>query len=110
MNRFITVTLVSTTETTDDYGNTTATTLSKVYDLVRFAPRASTERSSTDTPAVITNASLYRRGEFPAMPQDTIAITNQHPHMDGTWQVDGEAGQWASGVEVAIKRVGVQGG
>lgn len=109
MNSTIKVTLVSTTETTDDYGNTNSTTSSKDYDQVRFAPRSSNERRSSQTPAVITAASLYRRGEFPATPQDSIVITNQHPHIDGTWQVEGDAGQWTSGVEVAIRRTGAQG-
>jgi hypothetical protein len=109
VKRYITVTLVSTTETSDDYGNTTPTTSSKSYDQVRFSPRASSERSDVQSPAVITAASLYRRGEFPVMPPDAIMIANQHPHIDGTWQVDGEVGQWASGVEVAIQRVGAQG-
>lgn len=106
MNRYITVVLDSVTEATDDYGDSTTTTLSKSYDRVRFAPRSSNERRTVDTPAVITAASLYRRGEFPVMPDDQIRIVNQHPHIDGTWQVEGEVGQWASGVEVAIARVG----
>lgn len=109
MNRYITVVLDSVTRTTDDYGDSTETTVSKSYDQVRFAPRSSSERRSVDTPAVITNASLYRRGEFPVMPQDAIRIVNQHPHIDGTWQVEGDVGQWASGVEVAIERVGSPG-
>jgi hypothetical protein len=33
-------------------------------------------------------------------------IVDQHPLIDGTWQVDGDAGYWGRGVEVAIKRAG----
>lgn len=108
MNRYITVTLVSENPTRDDDGDTDYDPTSRSYDQVRFAPRSSNERS-TNNPAVISAASLYRRGEFPVMPQDTITITGQHAQIDGTWQVEGEVGRWASGVEVAIKRAGSPG-
>lgn len=106
MNRFITVTLESTTTTTDDYGDSTSSTTTRRYDRVRFVPRSSSERADQRAPAVITAASLLRRGEFPVNPSDAIVISGQHPHIDGRWQVEGEVGQWASGVEVAIMRAG----
>ena len=107
MNRFITVTLVDVTVTGDDgLGNTTETTTTTDYPNVRFAPRSSTERTDPRQPAVVTGAQLVRRGEFPADAADRIVITDQHPQIDGTWQVEGEVGRWASGVEVAIQRVG----
>ena len=109
MNRYITVTLDSAAAAREDDGDTDYATSSATYDQVRFAPRASTERQNERTPAVLTAASLYRRGEFPVAPQDTIRIVNQHPLIDGSWQVVGDVGRWASGVEVAIQRVGSPG-
>lgn len=106
MNRHITVTLTSATVTRDGYGDGTESDSARAYDLVRFIPRASTERPDPRSPAVITSGSLMRRGSFPVMPDDTITITGQDPHIDGTWLVDGVPGQWATGVEVAIKRAG----
>jgi hypothetical protein len=104
VNRHITVTLTSVTTTTDDLGNTTETTTTADYDQVRFVPRSSTESNDSRTPKVITAASLYRRGEFPVDEDDTITIAGQHDQIDGTWRVEGQAGRWATGVEVAIKR------
>lgn len=106
MNRHITVTLVSVTEVDDGLGNITETPSSADYDAVRFAPRSSDESTDSDSPRVITAASLYRRGEFPAGVADRILIAGQHASINGTWRVDGEVGRWASGVEVAIKRTG----
>lgn len=100
----ITVTLVSTTQTTDDLGNVTETSTSTTYDKVRFAPRSSSERTDSRSPAVITGATVYRRGEFPAKAADRIVISAQNPLIDGTWQVEGDSGYWGAGVEVAIKR------
>lgn len=99
----ITVTLVSTTTTDDGLGNTTDETTSDDY-LVRYAPRSSSERTDNRTPAVLSGATLYARGEFPVYAADSIVIADQHPMIDGTWQVDGDAGYWGVGVEVAIKR------
>ena len=48
---------------------------------------------------------LYRRGEFPAASADRIVIAGESDLIDGTWQVEGEAGFWGRGTEVAIKRV-----
>lgn len=106
MLRHITVTLVSVTETDDGLGNITEGTSPTSYDAVRFSPRSSAESSDPARPRVITGAALYRRGEFPADVADRIVIAGQHASIDGTWQVEGEVGRWASGVEVAIKRVG----
>lgn len=102
----ITVSLVNVVVTTNDDGDSTETPTSADYDGVRFAPRSSSERTDSRVPAVLTGATLYRRGEFPVTPTDRIVIADQHPLIDGTWQVEGEAGYWGRGVEVAIKRVG----
>lgn len=105
MDRYVTVTLVSVTETDDGLGNISETTGSASYDQVRFAPRSSAESSDSTEPRVVTGAALYRRGEFPADEADRIVIAGQHSSINGTWQVVGDVGRWASGVEVAIKRV-----
>lgn len=101
----ISVTLVAVTTTDDGLGNTTETTTEATYDKIRFAPRSSSERVDPRSPAVITAASLYRRGEFPAAPADRIVIAGESDLIDGTWQVEGEPGFWGRGTEVAIKRV-----
>lgn len=102
----ISVTLVTVTATDDGLGNLTETTTEATYDKVRFAPRASSERTDSRSPAVITGASLYRRGEFPAARADRIVIAGVSDLIDGTWQVDGEPGYWGRGTEVAITRAG----
>lgn len=102
----ITVTLVSVVTTTDDLGDATETTTSTTYDAVRLAPRTSSERVDSRSPAIVTGATLYRRDAFPVTPDDRIIIADQHPLIDGTWQVEGDPGYWGRGVEVAIKRVG----
>lgn len=101
----ISVSLISTTTTEDDYGDSTETTSSATYDRVRFSPRASSERRDNRAPAVITGATLYRRGDFPIKAADTILIAEGNPMVDGKWQVEGDPGFWGRGVEVAIKRV-----
>lgn len=101
----ISVTVVAVTTADDGLGNTTETTTSTVYDRCRFAPRSSSERTDPRAPAVITGGSVTRRGEFPVGRRDRIVITNQHPLIDGTWQVEGDPGYWGVGVEVAVKRV-----
>lgn len=100
----ISVTLETVTEMPDTYGNVSESVSSTTYDRVQFAPRSSTERADPRVPAVITGATLYRRGDFPVFAADRIVIADQSPMIDGTWQVDGEAGYWGRGVEVAIKR------
>lgn len=104
MQRHITVSLVSVTEADDGLGNITETTSSASYDRVRFAPTSSAETDRPDSPRVVTGAKLYRRGDFPVRLADRITIAGQHASIDGTWQVEGEVGRWASGVEVAITR------
>jgi hypothetical protein len=100
----ITVTLMATTTTDDGLGNTTDETTSTDYPGVRYAPRSSAERTDARTPAVLSGATLYARGDFPVHAADSIVIADQHPLIDGTWQVDGDAGYWGVGVEAAIKR------
>jgi hypothetical protein len=102
----ITVTLETVVVNDDGLGNTTETPTSTEYDGVRFAPRSSAERTDPRQPAVLSGATLYRRDEFPATASSRIVIVDQHPLIDGTWQVDGDAGYWGRGVEVAIKRAG----
>ena len=106
MSHLITVTLVTVAATKDRYGNTIRTETTAEYDRVRFAPRSSAERNDPHAPGVITGATLYRRGDFPVFAADRIKITDQHPLIDGSWQVEGEAGYWGAGVEVAIGRAG----
>lgn len=101
----IAVSLVNVVETVDEYGDTTEVITSVTYNMVRFAPRGSAERTDSRSPAVLTGATLYRRDEFPVTPTDRIVIAGQHALIDGTWQVEGEAGYWGRGIEVAIKRV-----
>lgn len=102
----ITVTLVSVAVEDDGLGNTTETPTETEYAGVRFAPRSSSESTDARQPAVISGASLYRRGDFPVNDADRIIIDGQHPLIDGTWQVEGDAGYWGAGVEVAIVRAG----
>lgn len=101
----ISVSLVTVTTTDDGLGNTTETTTTATYDRVRFAPRSSSERTDPRAPAVITAASLYRRGAFPVKAADRIVIAGQSSLINGTWQVEGEPGYWGRGTEIAIKRV-----
>lgn len=102
----ITVTLVTVATTRDQYGDETTSEVRRPYDRVRFAPRSSEERSDSRAPAVITAASLYRRGDFPVGRDDRIEIAGQSEFVNGTWQVEGDPGFWGRGIEVAIKRVG----
>jgi len=101
----ISVTLVSTTTTKDKYGDSTDATSSVTYDRVRFSPRSSSERSDNRAPAVITGATLYRRGDFPVGAADSIVIAEGNAMIDGTWQIEGDPGFWGRGVEVAVKRL-----
>jgi hypothetical protein len=106
-----TVTVVSTTTTTDDYGNSTTDTIEKTLDWALISPRSSAERSDPHSPAVITGAALYAPFDTAIDADDTLIVANHSPAMDGTWQVDGMAGawslnEWKAGVEVALKRAG----
>lgn len=105
MSAFITVTLQSVTTVDDGLGNITETDTSQTYDRVRFAPRSSAERTDPRAPAVITGATLYRKGDFPVTRADAVVIADVDPMIDGTWQVDGDPGYWGGvGIEVAITR------
>ena len=101
----ISVSVVSVTSTDDGLGNSTEDTVTTPYDRVRFAPRSSDERTDPRSPAVITAASLYRRGEFLVDSNDRIIIAGESDLIDGTWQVEGAPGYWGRGTEVAVKRV-----
>jgi hypothetical protein len=105
MHGEISVTVVSVTTTTDPLGNTTETTTS-TPETVLFAPRASSERADQRSPAVITGATIYKRGPGLSIdPDDRLLIAGVDPKIDGTWQVDGDAGFWGNaGTEVASVR------
>lgn len=105
------VTVRSTTTTTDDLGDSTTETVDTTLDWALIAPRSSTERVDPRSPAVVTAASIY--GPFgTALNSDDVLIVSGHsPSMDGTWQVEGMPGDWSlngweAGFEVAVKRAG----
>lgn len=102
----ISVTVVSTVTTTTDDGDSSHVTIEVEYDGCLFAPRSSSERNSSRSPAVITGATLYREGGLPVDADDEIRISGVSPQVDGTWQVEGAPGDWGVGVEVAITRTG----
>lgn len=101
-----TVTHIAVTKTTDPYGNDTVTKADPVPVAgVVFAPRASTERADSRTPAVITGGTLYGLKGVTISPLDQFTV-------DGVlYDVEGDAGHWVSpftgrdfGYEVAVKR------
>lgn len=106
----ISVTVISSSTTEDKYGDATTTATEEPLSGVLFAPRSSQERTDNTSPAVITAASLYIPGGLPdgvtLDSDDTIRISDVHPLIDGTYQVEGIPGYWAGPVEVAIKRTG----
>jgi len=97
---YITVSLVTVTTTTDQYGDSTETETSQDVDQCLFAPRTSTDREDPRQPAVITGGALYMPYGAP------IPGPNDHFVIDGRkWAVDGEPAVWGTaGIEVALKR------
>jgi hypothetical protein len=105
MFRDITITVTSVTVTDDGLGNTTETTTNATVPGVLFAPRSSSERTDSRTPAVITGGTIYKRGPgLTVDANDRITISGVSPMIDGTWQVEGEPGYWGAGTEVAVVR------
>jgi hypothetical protein len=101
----ITITVVSVTTTRDDYGDETNTQTTATVAGCLFAPRSSTERSNTRSPAVISGGTIYKPGPgLVVNADDKITISGVSPMIDGTWSVEGEPGYWGVGTEVAVTR------
>lgn len=106
----ISVVVVSSESTDDDYGNSTTTETRTLVRRVLYAPRSSNERVDPRSPAVLTAASLYFLDGVTLDADDSIEITEVHPLVDGVYEVDGRPGYWGrigdvEGVEVAVNRV-----
>ena len=104
-----TVVVRSTVTTTDDLGDSTTTATETTLDWALIAPRSSTERTDSRSPAVITAASIYAPFETALDADDVLVVSNHSPAMDGAWQVEGmpgawSLGDWRAGLEVAVKR------
>lgn len=107
-----TVTLVSTTTTTDSHGDGTTETTSTTLAWALIAPRSSSERTDPHAPAVITAATLYAPYDTAIDSDDTVVVADHSPAMNGTWQVEGLPGAWGMdgwkpGLEVALTRAEV---
>lgn len=107
------VSKVSTTTTTDEYGDATTGTVETPLSWAIIAPRSSDERTDSRAPAVITAAVLYGPVDEAPDTDDTLVVSGHSAAMDGTWQVEGTSGAWVSpfsdwrpGFEVALKRAG----
>lgn len=103
------VTVRSTVTTTDDLGNSTTETSETTLDWALIAPRSSTERVDSRSPAVITAATIYGPFGTALDSDDVLIVSNHSPSMNGSWQVEGMPGDWslngwAPGFEVAVKR------
>lgn len=105
----ISVTVVSTVTTGDVLGDSTATT-TRTDARALYAPRASQEGTDSHSPKVYVAASLYFVDGLPdgvtLDSDDTVVITDVHPLVDGTYQVEGIPGYWGGPVEVAVTRTG----
>lgn len=104
-----TVTVRSTVTTTDEYGDSTTETSESVLDWALVAPRASSERADSRTPAVVTAASIYGPFGTSLNAESVLIVADHSPSMDGEWQVEGRPGDWSlgdwrPGFEVAVKR------
>jgi len=97
---YITVQMVSTTTTMDQYGDSTTSETSQNIEQCLFAPRTSTERTDPRQPAVITGGALYMPYGAPTPKAvDYVVIEGRK------WAVDGEPGVWGTGgIELALKR------
>lgn len=104
-----TVTQARTTVTRDDDGNETSASTTATWDWALIAPRSSSERVDSRTPAVIDAATLYGPHDLEVSADDTLTVSGHSPAMDGEWHVDGRAGAWSlsgwrPGLEVAVIR------
>lgn len=106
MQQAISITVLHTTVVEDALGDSTSTPTETVYRGCLFAPRSSDESRDTRQPAVITGATIYRRGTgLEVDANDTIRIANVSPMIDGDWNVVGQPGYWGTaGIEFAITR------
>lgn len=102
----VSVTVVSVATTSDDLGDSTTVDTSTTYPDCLVAPRTSSESGDSRTPAVITGAQVYRRGDdMTVRADDRIVIADVSPIIDGTWRIEGEPGYWGTaGIEFAITR------
>lgn len=99
-----TVVIVSTTTTTDAYGDTVVTTAETPWVGASFAPRYARESSDSMAPNVVVGLTIYG----PAVTLDA----DDQVKVDGVlYDLDGLPGYWKShftgwepGVEVAVKR------
>ena len=105
------LTLVSTTTTTDDYGDTTSVTVTYEWGPCAIAPRYATESVDPRVPPVIVGKVVYG----PPLDVDPADLTINSDDLlvlpDGEYQVDGLGGDWQSpftgwhpGLEVPVKR------
>lgn len=100
----VTITLVSTTTTTDDFGNGTTETVESQWGPCAVAPRYATESTDPRVPPVIVGKIVY--GPPAAIDSDDTLL------IDGiAYQVDGLPGEWTNpftgwqpGIEVPVKR------
>lgn len=105
-----TVTVVTLTTDTDDLGDSTTTTLEQDAAGVLFAPEGIAESTSSRSPAVIGDATLY--GPLPKLNADdtvrhepTCCTGAEFDH--GVWQVVGGSRGWGPGqVAAPIQRTG----
>ncbi len=97
----VTITVVSTTETTDADGNTTVVETRASVRNCLLAPRTSADRDDPRSPAVITGATVY-------MPAGTVLDADDRLEILGQpYTIEGEPGVWSgAGLEVAVQRVG----
>ena len=99
--RRLTATRVRVETIIDDYGDTTTVETQTEIRGCLLAPRTSTERVDSRSPAVITGASLYlpATAEVP-QPADHFLIDGRR------YEQEGEAGVWPGrGIEVAVKTI-----
>lgn len=105
-----TVVLTSVTTTTDDVGDQTTSSVSRVLEWALIAPRSSSERTDPRAPAVVSAASIYGPFGSPLNADDVLIVSGHAASMNGTWQADGipgdwSLGDWRPGFELAVKRV-----
>ena len=93
----------------DNYGDAPAGTPTNVsWGPCAIAPRSSTEREDSRTPAVVTGLTIY--GPAASFTANSQVVIPSGPYA-GTWDVEGIPGVWSSpftgwapGVEVAVTR------
>jgi hypothetical protein len=99
------VTVLSSTETVDKYGDTdAAAATSSLWGPCAVAPRTTAERVDSRSPAVITGLTVYG-------PRVTLKASDRLVINGDTYEIDGIPGDWSSpftgwqpGIEVAVVR------